>query len=71
MLESRKYTIEDISAKIAKTPTFVAQRLKLNELISELKEEFLKVEFGIGHAVLYARLEKEKQYKMYTESTTG
>lgn len=61
MLDSGKYSMEDIAAKVAKTLTFVAQRLKLNDLIPELKEDFLKGEFGIGHAILFARINEERQ----------
>lgn len=61
MLDSGKYSMEDIAAKVAKNLTFVAQRLKLNDLIPELKEDFLKGEFGVGHAVLFARINPERQ----------
>ena len=71
MIESGKYTIEDISAKVAKNLTFIVQRLKLNDLIEELQEEFLKGEFGVGHAVLYARLAIEKQSDIFSEATTN
>lgn len=65
MLDSGKYTMEDISAKIAKTLTFVAQRLKLNDLIPELQKEFLKGEFGIGHANLFARIDSARQIEYF------
>lgn len=71
MIDSGKYTVEDISAKIAKSLTFVAQRLKLNDLIDELQEEFLKGEFGVGHAVLYSRLTSEKQSDIFSDAKTG
>ncbi|WP_419870997.1 ParB/RepB/Spo0J family partition protein [Chryseobacterium sp. CT-SW4] len=71
MIDSGKYTLEDISAKIAKNQTFVAQRLKLNDLIDELQEEFLKGEFGVGHAVLYSRLTSEKQSDIFNDAKTG
>lgn len=68
MIDSGKYTMEDISAKIAKTPTFVAQRLKLNDLVPELQEEFLKGEFGIGHAVLLSRIGLDQQQEIFQGS---
>ncbi|MCT2410010.1 ParB/RepB/Spo0J family partition protein [Chryseobacterium antibioticum] len=68
MLESGKYTLDDISAKIVKPLTFVSQRLKLNDLIPELKEDFLKGEFGLGHAVLLARVSEEKQKEIFDNS---
>jgi ParB/RepB/Spo0J family partition protein len=71
MIDSGKYTVEDISAKIAKNQTFVAQRLKLNDLIDELQEEFLKGEFGVGHAVLFSRFTSEKQSDIFSDANTG
>lgn len=68
MLDSGKYTMEDIAAKVAKNLTFVAQRLKLNDLIPELQEDFLKGEFGVGHAVLLSRVSKEKQAEIFEQS---
>lgn len=68
MIESGKYSMEDIAAKVAKTTTFVAQRLKLNDLIPELKEDFLAGEFGIGHAVLLSRVTDEKQKEIFEDS---
>ena len=68
MIDSGKYTIEDIAAKVAKTETFIAQRLKLNDLIPELKEDFLKGEFGVGHAVLLSRVSVESQEEAYNDS---
>jgi ParB/RepB/Spo0J family partition protein len=71
MIDNGNYTIEDISAKVAKNQTFVVQRLKLNDLIEELKNEFWKGEFGIGHAILFARLTEDKQIDIYKKATTG
>lgn len=71
MIESGKYTIEDIAAKVAKNTSFVTQRLKLNDLIPELKEDFLKGEFGIGHAVLLARVSEERQKEAFEDSKSN
>ena len=71
MLDSGKYSMEDIAAKVAKNTTFVTQRLKLNDLIPELQEDFLKGEFGIGHAVLLARVTEERQKKIIEDYRDG
>ncbi|WP_313214135.1 ParB/RepB/Spo0J family partition protein [Soonwooa sp.] len=71
MIESGKYTVEDIAAKVAKNTSFVTQRLKLNDLIPELKEDFLKGEFGIGHAVLLARVSEERQKVAFEDSKSN
>ena len=68
MIDSGKYTLEDIAAKVAKTETFIAQRLKLNDLIPELKEDFLKGEFGIGHAVLLSKIGEQDQKEIFDDS---
>lgn len=61
MFDSGKYTLADIAAKMAKTESFVAQRLKLCDLIDEIKQDFLEGIIGIGHAVLIARCDVFKQ----------
>lgn len=68
MLDSGKYTIADIAAKFAKPETFIAQRLKLVDLIDELKQEFYDGKIGIGHAVLLARLDPGTQKQQYDEA---
>lgn len=65
MLDSGKYSMVDIAAKVAKNLTFVAQRLKLNDLIPELKEDFLKGEFGVGHAIMFARIDEQRQKEFH------
>ncbi|QDP86048.1 ParB/RepB/Spo0J family partition protein [Chryseobacterium sp. SNU WT5] len=69
MVESGKYTIEDIAAKVAKNLTFVAQRLKLNDLIMDLQNDFKAGKFGIGHAVLLARVDEESQQEILSDYT--
>lgn len=71
MLDSGKYKIEDIAAKVAKSETFIAQRLHLVNLIDEVKIHFTKGVIGIGHAILIARLNNEKQMKIYNDSKSG
>jgi ParB family chromosome partitioning protein len=60
-LEERKYSIEQIAAKCAKSPSFVAARLKLTELSPFVTEAFLKDEIGTGHALSLARLQPAQQ----------
>lgn len=71
MLESGKYSMEDIAAKVAKNVTFVAQRLKLNDLIKELKNDFVAGKFGIGHAVILARVDIDQQTDIFEDYTSG
>lgn len=77
MIDSGRYTIPDIAAKLAKAETFVAQRLKLNDLVPEMQVDFFNGEMSIGHAVKLARLSKEEQveilnsYKNRTSTAYG
>jgi ParB family chromosome partitioning protein len=60
-LEEPTYSIEQIAAKIGKTPAFVAARLKLTELVPVVIEAFYREEIGVGHALLLAKLQPDKQ----------
>ena len=55
-LGSGTYDIHKIAAKIGKTPNYVATRLKLTELVSEVAEAFLQDGLSVGHALLIAKL---------------
>jgi ParB family chromosome partitioning protein len=55
-LEEPKYSIEQIAAKTGKSPTYIAQRLKLTELSAPVVEAFYADEIGVGHALLLAKL---------------
>jgi ParB family chromosome partitioning protein len=60
-LEEPKYSIEQIAARTGKTPVFVASRLKLTELAPVIVEAFYREEIGVGHALLLAKLQPDKQ----------
>lgn len=60
-LEEPKYSIEQIAAKVGKTPAFVASRLKLTDLSPAAVEAFYADEIGVGHALLLAKLPSDQQ----------
>jgi ParB family chromosome partitioning protein len=60
-LEEPKYSIEQIAAKVGKSPTFVASRLKLSDLVPAAVEAFYADEIGVGHALLLAKLPANQQ----------
>lgn len=62
-LEEPKYSIEQIAAKTGKTPSYVAQRLKLTEVLPAVAEAFFADEIGVGHALLLAKLPHDEQEK--------
>ena len=60
-LEDPKYSIEQIAAKVGKSPVFVASRLKLSDLVPAAVEAFYADEIGVGHALLLAKLPADQQ----------
>lgn len=60
-LEEPKYTIEQIASRVGKSPAFIAQRLKLIDLVPAVVEAFYANEIGVGHALLLAKLPAEVQ----------
>jgi ParB family chromosome partitioning protein len=60
-LHEPKYNIEQIAAKVGKTPVFVASRLKLADLVPAAVEAFYADEIGVGHALLLAKLPADQQ----------
>jgi ParB family chromosome partitioning protein len=55
-LDEPKYSIEQIAAKVGKSPVFIASRLKLADLVPVAVEAFYADEIGVGHALLLAKL---------------
>jgi ParB family chromosome partitioning protein len=60
-LEEPKYSIEQIAAKVGKTPAYCATRVRLTELAAPVVEAFSAEEIGVGHALLLARLQPPQQ----------
>ncbi len=68
MLDTGRYQIADVAAKLAKTEVFIVQRLKLNSLIDSIKIEFLEGLLTIGQAIIIARCTQDIQLKIYKNS---
>jgi ParB family chromosome partitioning protein len=60
-LEEPKYSIEQIGARVGKSPVFVASRLKLVDLVAAAVDAFYAHEIGVGHALLLAKLPADQQ----------
>jgi ParB family chromosome partitioning protein len=60
-LDEPKYSIEQISTQVGKSPVFVASRLKLVDLVPAAVEAFYANEIGVGHALLLAKLPAHEQ----------
>jgi ParB family chromosome partitioning protein len=64
-LDEPKYSIEQIAAKVGKQPSFVAQRLKLIDLVPAVVDAFYAGEIGVGHALLLAKLPADQQQQAF------
>ncbi len=64
-LESPRYDIAAVAQKAGKSPSFVAQRRRLVELIPSIAEAFLADEIGVGHALEIAKLPPSQQEKAF------
>jgi hypothetical protein len=60
-LETPQYTIEQIAAKMGKSPVYVTTRLNLADLTSTVVDAFYAEEIGVGHALLLAKLQPDQQ----------
>jgi ParB family transcriptional regulator, chromosome partitioning protein len=60
-LEEPKYSIEQIAAKVGKSPVYIAQRLKLTELCEPVIAAFYRNDIGVGHALMLAKLPDDVQ----------
>jgi ParB family chromosome partitioning protein len=65
-LEEPKYTVEQIAAKMGKSPAYVTTRLKLTDLAPKVVDAFYAEEVGVGHALLLAKLPREQQEQALT-----
>jgi ParB family transcriptional regulator, chromosome partitioning protein len=60
-----KYDINTLALKAGKSAAFVAQRLRLVELIPSITDAFLADQIGVGHALEIAKLPQEQQQKAF------
>ena len=65
-LDDPKYSIEQIAAKVGKTPVYIAQRLKLTELCEAVVDAFYRSDIGVGHALMLAKLPADLQQQGLT-----
>lgn len=61
LMDDKKYSIEEIAARFAKKPEFIAQRLKLVDLIPEAQKLFKANKMLLGHAILLCRISADDQ----------
>ncbi|RTL56258.1 MAG: ParB/RepB/Spo0J family partition protein [Sphingobacteriales bacterium] len=61
LVDNKKYSTQEIAARFGKKPEYVAQRIKLNDLIPELQKDFKENKMLLGHAILLCRLTPDLQ----------
>jgi len=61
LMKSAGYDVDDIAQRIGRSTKYVYDRIKLLQLIPEIRKVFLEGEIQAGHAILLARLSKENQ----------
>jgi ParB family chromosome partitioning protein len=60
-LKEPVFTVEQIAAKVGKTPAYITTRLKLTDLCDDAAAAFYQDHIGVGHALLLAKLPAEQQ----------
>ena len=60
-LKEPTFTVEQIAAKVGKTPAYITTRLKLTELVHDAAAAFYQEHIGVGHALLLAKLPADQQ----------
>ena len=55
-LKEPTFTVEQIAAKVGKTPAYITTRLKLTDLCDDAAAAFYQEHIGVGHALLLAKL---------------
>lgn len=61
LMDEAKFSLEDVAAKIGKSPRFVAQRLQLLKLIPAFQEIFFAEKLPLAGAVYIATLSEKNQ----------
>lgn len=67
MLDSGRYDVKEICARLGKSESFVTRRLLLNDLVPGIKEAFYAEKLGVGQALEICRLPQEDQQDLYEE----
>ena len=64
-LEGAQYDIASLSARLGKSQSYIAQRMRLTELHPSIAEAFLADRIGVGHALEIAKLPQDQQEKAF------
>lgn len=61
LIEKADYDVELIAQEVGRSPSYVYQRMKLQELVDEARQALVDGEINAGHAIQIARLQPEQQ----------
>jgi ParB/RepB/Spo0J family partition protein len=61
LMDKKKYSIEEIASRFAKSPEYIAQRLKLNDMVPDAQKLFKQNKMLLGHALQICRLQPADQ----------
>jgi ParB family transcriptional regulator, chromosome partitioning protein len=64
-MDGLNYDIQSLAAKAGKSAAFVAQRLRLTELLPSIADAFLADKIGVGHALEIAKLPHSQQERAF------
>lgn len=68
LIETKKISISDIAKRVGKTPSYIALRLKLNELSSEWQKAFYEKRITLSDAVNIARISPSDQQALWKDN---
>ncbi|HWB62138.1 MAG TPA: ParB/RepB/Spo0J family partition protein [Chitinophagales bacterium] len=69
LMVMKKMQPAEIAARLGKSTAYVAQRLKLNDLIEEFQKAFFKERMTIATAITIARLRAEDQQELWENNS--
>jgi ParB family transcriptional regulator, chromosome partitioning protein len=65
VLDASRYTVGSIAEHVGKSASYIAQRLRLNDLVESVANAFLEDQIGVGHALEIAKLQPSEQEKAF------
>jgi len=71
LLDTKRYDVAALAAKVGKSASYIHQRLALNTLIPAAKEELWKEGITLGHALLLAKLQPVDQKDLLHSDCNG
>lgn len=71
LMDSKKFNIEEIAKRVGKSGNYVAQRLKLNDIIPEYQKAFYQNKLSLISMTKLFKISKEDQKDMFKEQMHG